>query len=436
VTRPTPRAVLLLAGGFPLALLPALVAGPLWTVWAAALASTLALFAAEWLLAVGRSDVTVEAAAPAVLYVGDRDVLRLVVAARGPRPLPVEVLCDLGPTLEAQPPTRVEARPGGAEARVPLVPRRRGIADVLGAWLRWTGPFGLLRFTETREIRRKVRVLPNVRAVRGAALRFFGSRQFQSGLKVERYLGDGSEFESLREHRPGLDARSLDWKASARHRKLLSREYRAERNHAVVLALDTGYLMGEPLAGIPKLDHGMNAALVLAYVALKTGDRVGLYAFDDRPRFFAEPAGGVASFARLQRQAAGLDYSHAETNFTLGLLELSRRLRRRSLVVVITDFVDSVTAELMVENLERMRKGHLVLFVGLRDAQLEAVARREPVDLDRLNRAMSAHDLVREREGVLHRLRRGGVHCIDTPPHQVSTRLINRYLDVKRRELV
>lgn len=436
MTRPTPRAVLLLAAGFPLALLPALVAASLWPLWAAALAGTLALVAAEWLLAVAASDVTLEARAPGVLYVGDRDVLRLTLTARSPRRVPVEVLCDLDATLEVQPALRVEAGPEAVEASVPLVPRRRGSAEVLAAWLRWTGPFGLLSFTDTRQLGREIRVLPNVRAVRGAALRFFGSRQFLAGLKVERYLGDGSEFESLREHRPGLDARSLDWKASARHHKLLSREYRAERNHAVVIALDTGYLMSEPLSGIPKLDHGINASLLLAYVALKTGDRVGLSAFDDRPRLFAEPAGGVASFARLQRQAAALDYSQAETNFTLGLLELSRRLRRRSLVVVITDFVDSVTAELMLENLERVRQGHLVLFVSLRDSELDAVARAEPVDLDRLNRAMTAHDLVREREAVLHRLRRAGVHCIDAPPRQVEARLINRYLEIKRRELV
>lgn len=436
MTRPAPRAVLLLAAGFPVALLPALVARALWVAWALYLALALALIAAEWLLATSATEIAVEASAPPVLYVGDRDLLCLTVTIRGSRSLPVELLCDLGENLEPQRPTRALAGPRGVEVRIPLVPRRRGAADLVAVWLRWTGPFGLLRFTETRELGRQVAVVPNVHAVRGAALRFFRSRQFQSGLKIERYIGDGSEFESLREHLPGLDTRSLDWKASARHRKLLSREFRAERNHAVVLALDSGYLMAEPLAGIPKLDHGINAALLLAYVALKTGDRVGLYAFDERPRRYAEPSGGVASFARLQHLAARIDYSHVETNFTLGILELTRRLRRRSLVVVITDFVDSVTAELMVENLERMRKGHLVLFVGLRDAGLEAMARQDPRDLDSLNRAMVARDLLRERDTVLHRLRRAGVHCIDSPPRKINTHLINRYLEVKRRELV
>jgi uncharacterized protein (DUF58 family) len=149
-----------------------------------------------------------------------------------------------------------------------------------------------------------------------------------------------------------------------------------------------------------------------------------------------EPAGGLTTLARLQRQAARLEYSRAETNFTLAFVELKQRLRRRSLVIVITDFVDTTTAELMVETLERLSKGHLVLFVSLRDTGIEELARAEPRGLDGLNRAMTAHDLVRERETVIGRLRRQGVHCIDCPPSTVSSRLINRYLDIKRRELL
>jgi uncharacterized protein (DUF58 family) len=163
---------------------------------------------------------------------------------------------------------------------------------------------------------------------------------------------------------------------------------------------------------------------------------VGLFAFDEQVRLFAEPQGGVSAFRRLQAQTAGIEYSRCETNFTLGLLELGRRLRRRSLVVVLTDFVDSVTAELMVENLGRLGRSHLLLFVALRDLAVEALAAGAPRDLDGLNRAVTAQDLLREREVVLSRLRRQGVHCIDEPPGLVSTQLINRYLDLKRRERV
>jgi uncharacterized protein (DUF58 family) len=303
-------------------------------------------------------------------------------------------------------------------------------------WLRWTGPLGLVRRTLRHRVKLDIPVVPNVRAVRHAALRFFAAREFLSGLKVERYVGDGSEFDSLREYSPGLDPRALNWKASARHRKLLCEEFRAERNHQVVLALDTGHLMGAPLNGIPKLDHAINAGLLLSYVCLRTGDRVGWFTFDSQVRSYTEPDGGAGAFRRLQQQSHEIEYTDGETNFTLGLADLSARLKRRSLVVLLTDFVDTITAELMIENLARVSRRHLVLFVTLRDLALDEIAHERPISLDRLHRAVVAGDFVRERDLVLRRLVRLGVHTIDAPPQRVTTDLLNRYLDVKRRELV
>jgi uncharacterized protein (DUF58 family) len=281
-----------------------------------------------------------------------------------------------------------------------------------------------------------IQVVPNLSPVRSAALRFFGSREAQSGVQVERFVGDGSEFDALVEYVPGLDHRAISWRASARHRKLLCQQFRAERNHQVVLALDTGHLMSEPLSGLPRLDHAVTSALLLSWVSLKLGDRVGLFGFDREARAWAEPQGGMAAFPRLKALTAGLDYSTAETNFTLGLTELSAHLRRRSLVVVFTEFVDTVTAELMVENLSRLARRQLVLFVALRDPALDAVAEARPRRVEDVYRSVVASDFVRERERVLARLRRVGVQCVDAAPGELSTRLLNRYLDIKRRELI
>ena len=303
-------------------------------------------------------------------------------------------------------------------------------------WARWAGPFGLIERKTVTLLGKKIAVVPNVRAVRAAALRFFSAREFLTGLKVEHYIGDGSEFESLHEYVPGLDHRAIDWKASARHRKLLCQEFRAERNHQVVLALDTGHLMSEPLNGIPKLDHAVNAGLLLAYFCLRTGDRVGLFGFDETVRCYSEPSGGMAAFPRLQRLTAGLEYHHSESNFTLGLSDLSTRLRRRSLVILLTDFVDTISAELMLENIHRLSRRHLVIFVTLRDPTLEDVAAVPPTTIESLHRSVVAGDFVREREVVIQRLRHIGVQCIDVPPERVSMHLLNRYLDIKRRELI
>lgn len=430
--RPTLPCVLLFVGGIPVALLATLVSRDLWTLWAAYVALCFVLCAYDILFAVGRRRMTPEIDAPDTLYIGDRAplVLRLVP----PRPPPfLEAMADLSENLERQPAARVETT---QRHEIPLVPLRRGKARVTSVWLRWTGPLGLVRRTIRHRAGIDIPIVPNIRAVRAAALRFFAAREFLSGQKVERYVGDGSEFDSLREYAPGLDPRALNWKASARHRKLLVEEFRAERNHQVVFALDTGHLMGAPLAGIPKLDHAINAGLLLSYVCLRTGDRVGWYTFDSQVRSYTEPDGGTGAFRRLQQQSYEVAYTTGETNFTLGLANLTARLKRRSLVVLLTDFVDTITAELMIENLARLSRRHLVLFVTLRDPALDGIAHARPTSLDALHRAVIAGDFVRERDVVLRRLLRLGVHTIDAPPQRVTTDLLNRYLDVKRRELV
>jgi uncharacterized protein (DUF58 family) len=303
-------------------------------------------------------------------------------------------------------------------------------------WVRWTGPLGLMAAVAKVDLRRAVTISPNVRLVRSTALRLASDRELNSGLKIERYAGDGSEFDSLREHAQGDDQRSIDWKVSARHRKLVARQNRAERNHQVVLCIDSGYLMSEPLEGVPRLDHAVKAALLLAFVSLKAGDRVGLASFDARLGLFVEPAGGVNAFPTLHRLAGRIDYSDRETNYTLALTTIGQRLHRRSLVVVLTDFVDSIAAELMLENLGRLARRHVVLFVALRDPALAATAGAAPSTLLDLNRAVVAGGLVREREIVLRRLRRQGILSLDAAPGEVSPKLVNAYLDIKRRERI
>lgn len=435
--RPTPRSVLLLAIGFPIALLPALGAPSLWPLWLSFVAAAVMLTTLDSLLMLPAARLDVSVTDPSALYIGDSDELVVDLSARQwPRRLRIEALCDLDHALLPEPTRTVLIGAGSSgTASFRLTAKRRGRVRIERIWLRWTGPLGLASRTHCHEVGAEIPVVPNVRAVRSAALRFFAA-DAQLGLKVDRHRGDGSEFEALRDYIVGMDHRSIDWKQSARHRKLVSKEFRTERNHQIVLAIDTGYLMSEPLDGIPKLDHAINAALMLGYFSLRAGDRVSLYAFDAAIRAFTEPQGGVAAFPRLQHLSADLDYHNEETNFTLGLAELAARLKRRSLVVVLTDFVDPITAELMVENLQRLARRHLVLFVATRDPNLERVADARPDDVRDVHRAVVANQLDRERDVVVERLRRSGVHCIDVAPEQVSIEMLNSYLDIKRREMI
>jgi uncharacterized protein (DUF58 family) len=438
--RPTLRCLVVFLAGIPLSLGAVAIHPRLWTVWLAYLGAAITLAGLDGLLAMSRRKLRITATLPEQIFIGETGtaVIELVAGRRGAT---VEVLAELDDALAPQPASRTTLRAAGARrpARatldVTLAPRRRGDHAVRAVHARWTGPLGLIEHRVAVSIDRKVGVVPNMGAVRAVALRMFSDHSFMAGLKVEKFLGDGSEFESLREYVPGMDHRAIDWKSSARHRKLLCQEFRAERNHQVVLAVDGGQLMSEPVNGVPKLDHAINAAILLGWFCLRTGDRVGLLGFDERVRQWAEPAGGMHTFHRLQAMSAEIDYRRVETNYTLTLAELSTRLRRRSLVVLFTDFLDTVTAELMIDNVTRLARRHLVLFVAVRDPSVETRALAPPRSLGTLHEAVVAGDFTRERGVVLERLRRVGAHCIDASPSGFSMALVNRYLDIKRREL-
>jgi uncharacterized protein (DUF58 family) len=432
IYHPSPRGLAFAAIGLAPAALPALGLPELWTAWAWFWVLTLFAFVAD--VALAPRLATVEVDMPDRLQVGQPATIRVRAAAVGRRAA-ARLQLDLSDNLEPVAALAGEIGAAAVEWRVSLLPIRRGLAEVERAWVRITGPLGLMVRSARTPIGRSAPVLPR-RATAGDALRFWSARELAAGLQIERFIGDGSEFESLRDFVTGLDRRSIDWKASARHTRLLSRQLRAERSHQIVVAVDTGRLMAEPLDGAPRLDHAVHAALLLGWFGVRAGDRIGLYAFSDRPLVFHPPRGGMSAFRALSERTADLDYSSAETNFTLGLSELGARLSRRSLIVVLTDFADSISAEMMVENVERLTRRHLVVFVALRDPLLAKLAEAEPQSSLDVERAIVADSLEREREVVLRRLARRGVHCVDAPPKLLGADLVNRWLDIKRRELL
>jgi uncharacterized protein (DUF58 family) len=429
---PSRRALVLAALGLPIALLPALVDTRLWPVWLSFLFLLLLLTGADALLA--PRGLEVFAQGPSLLHVGRP--ARLEVQVLLPRSRSVDVLVDLDGRLKPAPLVRLRTVDGEASTSIQLLADRRGPAEASAVWVRWAGPLGLVVRQVRKALRLPLPVTSDTTGVRDVALRFVGSPLLRLGTKVQQQRGDGSEFESLREFVTGMDIRTLDWKATARHRKLLARENRAERNHQVVVAVDSGHAMTAPLGQLTRLDHAVRAALVLAWVALRSGDRVGVFGFDVAVRCWAEPRGGKPAFPRVRQALASLPYSDAETNYTLGMAELSLRIRRRSLVVLFTDVTDSTSTELMLENIERLKTRHLVILVALRDPAIDALTEVVPGATSDLYRAVVADDLRRERDLVLRRLRRMGVHTLDASPAEASPRLLARYLDIKRRELV
>lgn len=433
---PTRRAIGLMAVGAAPALAVAMLAPGLWTAAAAWIVLAAGLMLADVMLAAPPRRLTLELAAPRFMGVGRPETARLTAAFEGRPPQRLELAVGVNGRLLAEPDRQSVTLQGGrAEAEVRLSPTRRGEGRIEGLWARWRGPLGLVWLQRHEPPGPPLAVTPDVAGVKEQALRLF-ARDAPLGAKPLTDAGEGSDFHALKEFQTGMDLGDIDWKQSARHAKLIGREYRTERNHHILLALDTGRLMSAPAAGLPRIDRAINAALLLAFVSLRMGDRVGVFAFDSKPRLASGLASGPAAFPLLQKLCASIDYSTEETNFTLGLTALAGRLDRRAVVVVFTDFADATSAELMVENVARLMRTHLVLFVVFRDEELESLVGREPQTPDDVSRAVIAERMLKQREGVAARLRRLGAQIVDAPADGLATNLINSYLDVKRRGLV
>lgn len=306
--RPTRRAALLFAGLLPLPWLLLSYRPELWRWAFAGSALLLVAMGVDAALARPRRPLAVRVRVPETALIGEPIQAAIDITAQRGLPPNYQLALDL--SGDAQPEeihhaAVPDANFSSGREIVRIATAQRGLANLDAVWLRWPGPLRLMEQTRYFALGCKTSVIPNTRVARGDELSLF-FQDALSGLKVQRGGGEGSEFEALREYVPGLDSRFIDWKRSARHREMLVREFRVERNHPVVLAFDTGYLMREPIDGVPRLDHAISAGLLLARLAVNAGDLVGVYSFDSLAE---DVSSGHARTGHVPPPAAG--FGHA-----------------------------------------------------------------------------------------------------------------------------
>jgi uncharacterized protein (DUF58 family) len=309
----------------------------------------------------------------------------------------------------------------------------RGRVHLRRIYVRWRGYLGLVFVQKRLQREDEIIVTPDIEGVQRDASELF-SRDSVFGVRVQNQLHNGSEFHALREYDASQDPRRIDWRSSARHMKLLSREFQAERNHHIVLAFDTGRLMGEPLSGIKRLDRAIYAGLLLGYSALKIGDNVKSYAFAARPFHNSATVSGIGGYEILKHQLSILQDTTEETNHTLALADLGAKIGRRSLIVLFTDFIDEISADLMLEALTRLGRKHQILFIAFTDEVVEDLIEAEPHSGEDITRAVFARRLQAQRERVHAQLKRMGVDVLEARSESMAMEIVSRYLAMKRQE--
>jgi uncharacterized protein (DUF58 family) len=426
------RALLLLA----VAVVAAAVVASVWTALLpalAVLAGIVALVATVDAVLVSRTrPPTLTRRIPHALPLGVEREVRLAFQNPGRRTLRLRVHDHVPEALSTtQLPLEVRVPPGeGAEVRYRVRAVERGEHVLEAAWLRLASPWRLWRRQLRAGETQRVRVLPNFVALVNYALLATDHRLSQVGVLKRRRRGLGLDFHQLREYREGDAQRQIDWKATSRMGRLISREYQDERDQQIVLLVDCGRRMAARDDELSHMDHVLDAALLLAYVALRQGDAVGLATLGGVARFVA-PAKSMATLDRLTERVFDLQPTTSSPDFLGAAVDLSLRLRKRALVVLLTNLRDE-DDDTLLPALTLLRQRHLVMVASLRERILDAALAR-PVDTlaEALTHAATA-EYLEQRHEAFRRLEQQRVIAVDVEPPALPLALVNKYIDLKR----
>ena len=284
--------------------------------------------------------------------------------------------------------------------------------------------------------RQDVAVFPNVVAIKRIQLSLRRGLRAMAGMRRARPPGASTAFAGLREYVRGDDVRRVNWTATARRDRPVVIEVEAERGQQVIIALDCGRLMTAPAGDLDKLDHAVNATLMLAWVAQAYGDRVGLMTFDDRVTGFIKPERGTIQLRLITEALYAVRPEYVEPDFGHAMTHLALRIGRRSMVVVLTDVQDPEASRELVAHALRLAGRHLVLVVAMSDPAVLS-ARDDPiVSTNRAYEWAAAEEFMASRRQSFDLLRRGGVLGLDVVAGQLSPALVERYLELKERALL
>jgi len=313
-------------------------------------------------------------------------------------------------------------------------PTARGPRAFGPVQVRVSTPLGLLARTLKLPAPFSVKVFPNFAAVARYALFATDQRLSMLGILKRPRRGEGMDFHQLREYREGDTLKQVDWKASARSRKLISREYQDERDQQVVFLLDCGRRMKSldelDGAALGHFDQALNALFLLAFVALKQGDAVGVATFaEDRPRTLA-PHKGLATLEHLFQNLFDLHPTTHASDYLGAAEAFLKQFRKRSLVILLTNLRDEDDATLLPA-LQLLRGRHLVILANLREGVVDALLAQPVTSFEAALDHAAAHDYLAHRADLFQRLLHGGTSVLDLSPAKLPTALVNRYLELK-----
>jgi uncharacterized protein (DUF58 family) len=315
---------------------------------------------------------------------------------------------------------------------------RRGDLHSAVVTARSVGPLGLAGRQRSHQVPWTVRILPPFLSRKHLPSRLAKLRELDGMIPV-LIRGQGTEFDSLREYVVGDDVRSIDWRATARRHDVVVRTWRPERDRRVVIVVDTGRTSAgrvgvDPTAsdpgGWPRLDWSLDAALLLAALAARAGDRVDFLAHDRTVKAAVVNATRTGLLAQLVEAMAPLEPALVESDFAATVSAVQRRTRSQALVVLLTDLNPSAVQEGLLPVLPALAARHRVMVAAVADPRVDELAAGR-ADAAAVYDAAAAEKSRNDRRDLASRLRRSGVEVIDALPEDLAPALADRYLAMK-----
>lgn len=359
-------------------------------------------------------------------------------------PIRASVIDELPPSLREVPPALDFDVAAGhsSQDHYLVLPRLRGDNPAGHLFMRYRSALGLAERWATADLTQTVRVLPDLAQAREFVLYLIRSRQVEMEKRRRRQRGQGRDFESLREYRPGDEPRDICWTATARRHHLTTRVYQVERSQTVWMVVDAGRLSRteiRPPGGGPskeKLDYAVDAALSLAMVATQSGDRVALLAYGRAIQQLVAGGRGPSHLRAVLESLAQVRGEPSEANHARAVQTLLQRQSRRSLVVWLTDFAETATTPEVIEYAVHLTRRHLVVFAAIGQPDLGELANTVPRNVDEMYRHAAALEVAERRQRLFRTLRDHGVLVVDIEAAGLAGAVVSRYLEVKDRNLI
>ncbi|MDE1461440.1 DUF58 domain-containing protein [Spartinivicinus poritis] len=328
-------------------------------------------------------------------------------------------------------PLTLELQPGKFSiGHYDITPHQRGPALFTQVEVRVRSQLGLWAMQFIYPVTTEVKVYPNFATVTGYNLLANSHHTSQLGIRKQQRRGEGMDFHQLREYRPGDPLRQVDWKATARRLSLISKEYQDERDQQILILLDSGKRMRIQDGQLTHFDHALNSLLLLALVALKQGDMVGMMSFGQNNRW-VPGIKGTGNIHMLLNNFYDLYPDAQPTDYIAAAEDLMTRQRKRALVVLVTNLRDEDTEDLIAA-IKLLRRKHLVLLVNLQETAIQQVSHQPISDFPAALRYLGAFQYLTERSSTVDKLVAEGALILDCTPQEMMARLVNRYLDIKR----